>query len=164
VARTAQGIAHGTGGPRGIGTDAYTAGMLHDVGMLVLAQGLRSTYDQVLMYARDSGVGLAVVEQEVLGGSHAAAGAALLRLWGIPESVVDAVEFHHTPQVGMQPMFTPLVAVHAAEALASEVRRPCEAAEATSVDWSHLRKLGMTGPPEAWRTVARNVTATSGLR
>lgn len=74
----------------------FTAGLLHDIGKLVLNQFLDlETQAEVRRAIEERGeVGL-VVEQNLLGTNHAEVGGALLRKWMLPEHLVEAVEFHH---------------------------------------------------------------------
>ena len=76
---------------------AFVAGLLHDIGRLGLRTGLR---DQSLVIEHKAGSGRRPqldVEREVLGYDHAYLGGGLLRVWGIPESIVQGVGFHHAP-------------------------------------------------------------------
>jgi HD-like signal output (HDOD) protein len=62
---------------------------------------------------------LHVAEKEVIGASHAELGAYLLGIWGLPESVIEAVAFHHTPEQVRQSEFDVLAALALAHALAA---------------------------------------------
>ena len=68
---------------------AFTAGVLHDVGALVL-QSLDPE-----AWARCAGLQDEVLEQDAFGAHHANAGAYLLGLWGMPTELVQAVAAHH---------------------------------------------------------------------
>jgi len=75
--------------------DAFMAGMLHDIGKLVLAQSVPERYGEVL---KKMGSGVAArAEQEVLQTTHADVGAYLLGIWGLSDAVVEAVAFHEAP-------------------------------------------------------------------
>lgn len=76
---------------------AFTAGLLHDVGTLLLADRLPERLSPVLQTALASERPVHEVEQEVFGTTHAAVGSALLRLWGLPDPLVEVVERHHEP-------------------------------------------------------------------
>ena len=74
----------------------YTAGLLHDIGKLVLNQTLdRGSQEQMRRAIEERGQAGLVAEQNLLGTNHAEVGAALLRKWNLPEHIVEAVEFHH---------------------------------------------------------------------
>jgi HD-like signal output (HDOD) protein len=70
--------------------DAYTAGLLHDIGRLVLADVLGERYLPVLRAAETAP--LSDCERELLGVTHQAVGASLLALWGLPPGLVEAVQ------------------------------------------------------------------------
>ena len=78
---------------RGDGGQAFTAGLLHDVGKLVLGLRLGDTYWSLLDDARHMG-GAAAAEQEAFGCNHATVGGWLLQLWGMPPALVDPVALH----------------------------------------------------------------------
>jgi putative nucleotidyltransferase with HDIG domain len=75
----------------------FTAGLLHDIGYLVLYRELPELSKQTLEHCRDNREIVFIVEQEIIGFDHAAVGGELLRAWNLPEMLVEAVEFHHTP-------------------------------------------------------------------
>jgi HD-like signal output (HDOD) protein len=79
-------------------TETYSAGLLHDMGMLVLDRALGSQYKQVLAVARSSGRPLFEVEREMLGTDHAEAGSRLLKAWDLPLRLIEAARSHHRPR------------------------------------------------------------------
>lgn len=74
---------------------AFTAGLLCDVGTLVLEQGAPDEISAVYEYAKEAGIAQHVAEKEMLGSSHADVGGYVLGLWGVPPSIVEAVLGHH---------------------------------------------------------------------
>jgi HD-like signal output (HDOD) protein/CheY-like chemotaxis protein len=76
---------------------AFIAGLLHDVGKLVLASTMPDTVCAVLVKMNDQGSTQAEAEEELLGISHAEIGAYLLGLWGINSTAVEAIAHHHHP-------------------------------------------------------------------
>jgi HD-like signal output (HDOD) protein len=77
--------------------DAYTVGLLHDVGKLLirLAPAEVSAVRQRLIR---NGCATSVAEVLTCGATHAEAGADVLRHWGLPADYIEAVEFHHEPE------------------------------------------------------------------
>ena len=84
--------------------EAIIAGMLHDIGKLVLLK-VPMLYKEITELVRMAGCDLAEAEYIVMKTSHAELGAYLLGLWGIPDNVVEAVAFHHNPSKLLEDLF-----------------------------------------------------------
>jgi HD-like signal output (HDOD) protein len=76
---------------------AFTAALLADTGMLVLARGAPDECAPVWDRAAAQKRPREELEREMWGADHAAVGAYLLALWGLPASIVEAVARHHAP-------------------------------------------------------------------
>lgn len=96
TAATARLIAQACGSPRG--DEAYTAGLLHDVGFILLDQHLRRPFKEVLdrLYDVEQADPLAA-EREILSFDHAELGEYVARQWNFSESACAAAGFHHAP-------------------------------------------------------------------
>jgi HD-like signal output (HDOD) protein len=97
--------------------EAFLAGMLHEIGYLVLAQECGAELAAILADSERTGRPLVELEYERFGASHAEIGAYLLGLWGLPYSLVEAVARHHTPSRVQQTDFDVLGVLVLAEAL-----------------------------------------------
>jgi HD-like signal output (HDOD) protein len=95
----------------------FTAGLLHDVGRLILFKRLPQASVDVLRYARGACVPLVDAEEAVMGFTHARVGGLLLAAWGFPESLEMAARLHHGPVEGEHD-FTAMV-VHVADNIAN---------------------------------------------
>jgi HD-like signal output (HDOD) protein/CheY-like chemotaxis protein len=134
---------------------AYTAGVLHNVGTLVLAANLPDRVSAVLAKASTDGIPEWEAERSEFGVSHAEVGAYLLGLWGLSDPIVEAVAYHHRPNdcVGGEG-FRPLTAVHVAQALYQEAtQRPGHSS--ARIDAVYLDRLRMTDRLPLWRQLAR---------
>ena len=133
-------IARGMTEDRELADRFFLAGLLHDVGRLVLAA------------AGSEGAARSSAE----GPSHSAVGAFLLTLWGIPLSVVDAVAHHHEPASAEPDRFGAVTAIHVADVLAHEVQ--ADGGDASrALDEDHLRVLGVHGRLDDWRRLAADL-------
>src|SRR4051812_39035890 len=74
---------------------AFTAGMLHGVGLLVLARQDPYVFAEAIADAQHAAIPLHEVEYAHHGSSHAELGAYVLGIWGLPEPIVDGVAHHH---------------------------------------------------------------------
>jgi putative nucleotidyltransferase with HDIG domain len=100
--------------------EAFLAGLLHDLGKVALAASSPNEYQELLATHRNHSKGLRAGELASFGATHAEVGAYLLKLWGLPETIIDAVEHHHQLcPTDLQP-FSPLLAVFVAQELAPD--------------------------------------------
>jgi putative nucleotidyltransferase with HDIG domain len=74
---------------------AFTAGLLHDVGKIVLGAAEGTAYAALAREAVETGVPLQQAEAKRFGFGHAEVGARLLAKWGLPEEIAVPVRFHH---------------------------------------------------------------------
>ncbi|SHK66784.1 HDOD domain-containing protein [Rhodothermus profundi] len=77
---------------------AFVAGLLHDIGKLVLLSHHGVVYAQALLAARQSPDPLFLLERELFDVDHAAAGYALCQHWNLPEALAQAVAEHHAEE------------------------------------------------------------------
>lgn len=73
---------------------AFTGGILHDVGKLVLAAADPEKYEKVLDESGGDGKTAIECEKKYFGADHAAVGAYLLSVWGLPQATVEIVALH----------------------------------------------------------------------
>ena len=131
--------------------DAFLAGMLHDVGKLVLACNLPEQYQGAIESAAERDIPLWQTEMEAFDASHSDVGAYLAGLWGLPDPIVEAIAFHHDPRKSSSHDFTPLTAVHVANALEHEGFPRDETRGRSDVDEMYLESLGMLDQLVRWR-------------
>jgi putative nucleotidyltransferase with HDIG domain len=77
---------------------AFTAGLLHDIGRLVLVSRCPERYGQVLAERAAQDCELAVAEKTVLGVDHVEAGVALAQHWNFSDTMCHAIAYHHAPE------------------------------------------------------------------
>ena len=161
AARAAKMVAIHEDADRKLADEAYSAGLLHDLGKLVFAANLTEEYQQVLTLAREKKIPLAAAEREVFGADHADIGGYLLGLWGLPVPVVEAIALHHRPGNAAQKTFSPLTALHMGNALASTEKPSVPGIVPSPLDLSYLGELGIKDHVDKWQKEWKNQSHTS---
>ncbi len=128
---------------------AFTAGLLHDIGKLILAGNLPEMYDTVQKLKVSKNITAREAEMEILGASHAELGACLLATWGLPLPILEAIAWHHEPSRSEEKGFSLLAAVHAANIFAQE--SPAGEAARDTVDIMYLMQSGLGDCRNRWR-------------
>jgi len=110
TARYAREIARIEDGGSDVAEQAFAAGLLHDLGKLLLAANLPEPFRQAIALAREQERPVWEGESQILGACHAELGACLLGIWGLPDPIVEAVALHHFPLRSSGRAFSPLTA------------------------------------------------------
>jgi HD-like signal output (HDOD) protein/CheY-like chemotaxis protein len=132
--------------------EAFTAGLLHDMGRIVVAATQPEAFLAVEA-ARRGGKARAEVERRVLGATRADIGAYLLGTWWLPEGIVADVRDHDEPSRSTdRSRWGKLAVLHAAERLVVAAMNPQEPIE---LDVEFLAKAGVAPKLEQWRALAR---------
>ncbi|MBL7644664.1 MAG: HDOD domain-containing protein [Candidatus Hydrogenedentes bacterium] len=163
VGEGARQIAAAETGDKKIIDRAFTAGLLHEIGQLILASQLTDEFATAIRYADEKQISLVDAEIQVLGATHSQVGSYLLELWGLPDPVVEAIAFHIYPSacpaedyslqesgyhVPEEAAFTALTALHAANYF-SEEHESGDGVKA-ELDMAYLENLGYADRIGAW--------------
>jgi putative nucleotidyltransferase with HDIG domain len=136
--------------------ECFTAGLLHDIGILILASRFPEDYAKVLDLNRRSGGDPETSEYHVFGVTHGEVGAYLLALWGIPEPVVQAAAHHHAISRQAVRGFSAALAVHVADYLC--VSNPGhDIFTRARLDLGYLGELGLAGRMTDWQTASAHL-------
>ncbi|MGH9686019.1 MAG: HDOD domain-containing protein [Candidatus Acidiferrales bacterium] len=131
------------------------AALLHDVGKLVIAERAPDHFARAVSGAREEGIPLYKVEEELIGISHAEVGAYLLSLWGLPYPVVEAVAHHHHPERVPQHKLDMITVVYLSNLLAHENSgEPSPGSAYQPIDQNILEAIGMADQLPEWRQLA----------
>jgi HD-like signal output (HDOD) protein len=131
---------------KALANDAFTVGMLHDVGVLLVATMTPDMQFEILDAASERQVPPHVVEKERWGTTHADIGAHLLGLWGLPVAIVQGVADHHDPAPFFPTRPQLATIAHVADALAHE-----RSGDATRIDSQRTFALGLHERLDGWR-------------
>lgn len=133
---------------------AYTAGLLHDMGILVLAANCADQFSAILAETAAKKGTVWELERSKIGITHAELGAYMLGLWGLSDPIVEAVAYHHRPGKCVGETFAPVTAVHVADALL-----PClseyRADVGSPFDTAYLERLRLSDRIPVWKELVR---------
>lgn len=138
---------------------AFTAGLLHDLGMLLIASNFPDQLSKSLAIAKSKKTSLLNAELEVMGATHAEIGGYLLELWGLPDMIVEAIAFHdfpsHLPERDYEAAaanvdFSPLTAVHVANYFCEDSQKAHYGCPECELDRAYLEAAGLLDEVEFW--------------
>jgi HD-like signal output (HDOD) protein len=140
--------------------DAFMAGVLHDIGELVLLWGVPDLFEELVRRSSETGEERYRIESDELHVSHAAVGSYLLGLWGLPYSIVEAVAHHHAPKMVEGVHIRVLAAVHVADRLlqGTSLSDQTQVAE-SSIDPQCIEALGGSEQLPVWRALVAELCA-----
>lgn len=122
----------------------FVAGLLHDIGRLVLLLKASEPMIRALELSRRDNVLLHTVERDILGFDHATVGNELLQQWNLPPAICAAVGYHHMPmRAGAN---VPMAAVvHVADVMANAIAQGSSGMDAVPpLDESAWNALGLS--------------------
>jgi putative nucleotidyltransferase with HDIG domain len=121
---------------------ARIAGLLHDVGQIVMRCNLPQEYGKALALSAEEGIDQVAAERRVFQTSHAELGAYIMALWSLPDPIVKAIAYHHNPAVNANAEDTVLTAVYIAEMLTSQEM---------NIDYAYLQSLELSDRLAEWQ-------------
>jgi len=134
---------------------AFMAGLLHDIGKLLIAANMPDEYRSVTDHMSANGCSMASSENQMIGTTHAAIGAYLLGLWGLPDPIIEAVALHHDPGSASAKRIGASAIAHIADAFANagchlgdsgDLRKDLD-----GLDWAFIEQLGLMDKIPNWQ-------------
>lgn len=135
----------------------FIAGIMHDVGKLLLFSSLQNSYLTAVALAREQHLPLCQAEQNVFHSDHGAVGGYLMGLWGFPSIVVESIAFHHRLDAYPEPSFSPAVVIHAADVIYYQLFPEMSVGAAPVLNREYLEQAGLDGNYEQWQDICREM-------
>jgi HD-like signal output (HDOD) protein len=171
VAKFARTITLKQTGDDKLADEAFTVGLLHDLGRIVMATNMPREYAAAVTAAREKSSPLHEQETAQFGVNHAKVGAYLLGLWGLPAQYIEATAAHHAPgQTAFSNEFSLLSAVHAANVFAHEMGGQTDGLPQPQLDLAYYQTLQLDDQLAIWRractgeSTPENASATPAPR
>ncbi len=95
---------------------AYIAGLLRDIGKIILNQYVESQYIEIMEKVKEEDIPFVDIEREILGFDHAQVGKKVAEKWNFPKDLVEAIGLHHTPEKAKENIYLVSI-VHVADAI-----------------------------------------------
>lgn len=137
----------------------FSAGVLQNIGKLLIVGTRGNPYGEVPRKPVQCIEGISAPERDTSGVSHTDVGARLLELWGFPDEVVQAVEYHDRPTAVQTTGFSPLAAVHVGAALAGAHPDMQATQPHPHVDVEYLTAAGLIDCYPSWVAACQRVAA-----
>jgi HD-like signal output (HDOD) protein len=81
-----------------LNSEGFTAGLVHDIGKIILDQYFHDEFMEALKRSHEQKVSMIEAEDSVLGVNHSELGSWLAEIWSLPKNICDAIAYHHQPE------------------------------------------------------------------
>lgn len=139
-----------------------SAGLLHDVGKLVIAANFPEEFRQIQSYIEEQGYSGLQAEQAVLNSNHCDVGAYLFGLWGLPTTLISACAFHHYPERYGSDAITAVNIIHIANIFDHCFRSEMSTDE-LQLEQDYFSSIGWQEKIEIWADACRNIEKENWL-
>lgn len=137
--------------------NSFIAGMIHDIGKLLLFAYMQKPFVEAVETAVATGMTLVECEQDIFSANHSDIGGYLIGLWGLPGQVIEAITFHHRLESYPSPTFSPAIAVHAADVIYYKLHPDQSIGAPPELDEEYLQQAGVGGKLEEWTELCREL-------
>ncbi|WP_035246016.1 response regulator [Desulfogranum mediterraneum] len=128
----------------------FIAGIIHDIGKLLLFSSLKEQYVEAVDRAAEENLSLSEAEIAQFNADHSDVGSYLIGLWGLPGQVVEAIAFQHRLEQYPEPSFCPALILHAADIIYYSLKPEECIGRAPVINQAYLEQIGMDDHYQAW--------------
>ena len=133
----------------------WTAGLLHDIGKLVIAVNFPHEFQKIRAMVADDH-SLLAAENRILGSNHGEIGAYLMGLWGLPTPLISTCAFHHYPEKYSAKNINPVNVIHFANAMVHQNGQSGQMlARKGELNQEYFQKLGIDHHLERWEKLCQ---------
>ncbi len=136
---------------------SFIAGMIHDIGKLLLFSHVEGPFIEAVEMAKETGMSLVECEQDVFSANHCDVGGYLIGLWGLKGPVIEAITFHHRLDSYPGNSFSPAIAVHAADVIYYKLYPDQNIGAPPELNEEYLQGAGVGGKLEAWTELCKEL-------
>ncbi|MFT5700140.1 MAG: HD-like signal output (HDOD) protein [Desulforhopalus sp.] len=137
--------------------NSFIAGMIHDIGKLLLFSHAQPQFIEAVENAQETGMTLVECEQDIFSANHCDVGGYLIGLWGLPGPVIEAITFHHRLEDYPSATFSPAIAVHAADVIYYKLHPDLSIGAPPELNEEYLKLAGLEGRLEKWTELCQEL-------
>ncbi len=138
--------------------EAFTAGLLHDIGKPILASNFKDEYIKVIDLVKKENLTFNEAEQIIFNTTHSEVGAYLLGLWGVPDQIVECLAFHHQPTRCLRLGLSPMLAIHIADFFAHKLTTTeTSGRKLPHIDDGFIYKINLGEHISTWESISQNI-------
>jgi len=136
---------------------AFLAGLVHDMGKLLLAEHFTMKYFSTIEAARKKKIPIYQGERKTFGSTHGHLGAYLLGCWGLPVPIIEALAYHHALEESPTNGFSLAVAVHVADHFQHKISKGQHLTPGTHLNTTYLKDVGLFDRVSGWEEKCMDV-------
>lgn len=157
TASYAKAIAKSVGLDETVVDDSFVAGLLHDCGRLVLIGNVPEMYSEIKRLTDTHNTAIEYAEKKVFRATHAELGAYLLGIWGLPDSIIEAVAYHHSPNRSTSKTISALTTVYAANVIDNAIVSNKTDDILEYFDLEYMEKVNAGEKVQSWVEICSNI-------
>lgn len=133
------------------------ATILHDIGKVVFIRNTPDLYKEICNRQKETKEPLFKLEKDFLDTTHAEIGGYLMGLWGLPENIVKAITYHHTPLSFPHAIFNTITAVYISNIILHQATPTAANFENIEINRVYAEKLKILPNIKEWTTLCETM-------